>query len=154
MVNMTDYAPKKAASDEAVNAGTSGLSAWDHKPGDPERPDWRDLMTGADVRLMDVNQPSSYERLAGGEKAAIQGWLAQELRPGPLAGPHASYGLKHIYERLTRHYLTNGQLKGAMLAAGFVPVDRCELNWWFRYVADPKLRPRSIEADIARRRVA
>lgn len=138
-----------------VNVDTPDLAAWDHKPGDPERPDWRDLRTGADVRLDDVNQPSSYERLTDEEKAAIQEWIAQELRPGPLAGPHASYSLKHIYERLTRHYLTNGQFKGAMLVAGFEPIDRAELNWEFRFVpADPNLRARSIEANTARRRAA
>jgi hypothetical protein len=86
---------------------------------------------------------------------AIQEWIATELRPGPLAGPHASYGLKHIYERLTGHYLTNGEMKGAMLVSSSKPVDRCELAWRFRSVpADPKIRARSIEASIARWRVA
>ena len=76
--------------ENGVNECIRDLAAWDHKPGDPERPDWRDLRTGADVRLDDVNQPSSYERLMDEEKAAIQEWIAMELRLAPLAGPHAS----------------------------------------------------------------
>ncbi len=51
--------------------------------------------------------------------------------------------------------MTNGEFKGAMLAAGYEPVDRTELNWKFRFVfADPDLPARSIAADIERWRVA
>lgn len=42
-----------------------------------------------------------------------------------------SYGLKHVFEKDTDIYLTNGQFKGAMLLAGFKPKDRTELNWNF-----------------------
>ena len=107
------------------------------------------------MRLDDVNQPSSYERLTVEEKADLRVFIRGSLLPDDGAGPHASYSLKHIYGRLTRHYTTNGAFKGAMLAAGFEPVDRYELNWRFGYkLADPKLRARSIEADIGRRRAS
>ncbi len=150
---MTDNTPKKPRRDSGVNMEI--LAAWDHQPGDPERPGWRDLRTGADVRLMDVNQPSNYEGLKDEEKAAIQGWIARELVPSPLTGPKCTYVLKHIYQRLTGHYVQNGQFKGAMLAAGFEPIDRTELNWQFRYeLADPQLPAKSIAADIERWRVA
>jgi hypothetical protein len=127
-----------------VNAGI--LAARDHKTGDPERPDWCDLDTGADVRLMAVNQPSAYLELPGKQRAAIQEWVAQELVTAPLAGPRCSYGLKHVFHRLPGgFYVTNGQFKGAMLAAGHEPIDRYELNWRFSYLlADPQLFDRSL----------
>jgi hypothetical protein len=152
---MTDYTPKKSRQDSGVNADTPDLAAWDHRLGDPERPDWCDLGTGADVRLDDVNQPSSYDKLPNAQKADLREFIRGSLLPADGTGPHASYSLKHIYERLTRHYTTNGAFKGAMLAAGFEPLDRHELNWRFSYrLADPKLRARSIEASVERRRVA
>ena len=127
-----------------VNGGI--LAAWDHKTGDPERPGWRDLETGADVRLLDVNQPSAYRMLPEEQKAALQGWIGQQLVPAPLAGPRCSYALKHVFHRLPDgFYVTNGEWKGAMLAAGFEPVDRWQLNWRFRYtLADPQLFDRSL----------
>ncbi len=107
---MQDPTPKKPRRDSGVNMDTSGLAAWDHKPGDPKRPDWRDLETGADVRLDDVNQPSAYLRLPGEQRAALQGWIGQELVPAPLAGPRCSYALKHVFHRLPGgFYLTNGE---------------------------------------------
>jgi hypothetical protein len=135
---------------------TLDLTTWDHKPDDPERPDWRDLDTGADVRLTAVNQPSAYPELPGVQRAEIEEWIARELVTGPLAGPRSSYGLKHIFHRLPGgFYMTNGQFKGAMLAAGYEPVDRCELNWRFGFAfANPDLPARSIAADIERWRVA
>lgn len=41
-----------------------------------------------------------------------------------------SYGLKHIYEK-TGGYVTNGEFKGAMLAAGFKVREIRALNWCF-----------------------
>ena len=152
---MTDHTRKKPRRESGVNADIPDLTAWDHKPGDRD-PRWY-LGRGTDEEtvLSSVNQPSSYERLADEEKAALGDWIRWELVPSSLTGPHASYSLKHILQRLTGVYVTNGVFKGAMLAAGFEPVDRHDLNWQFSYrLADPKLRARSIEADIARRRVA
>ena len=152
---MTDYTPKKPRRDSGVNADIPDLAAWDHRLGDPERHGWRDLHTGADVRLSDVNQPSSYERLTDEKKAAIQGWFGRELVPMDVAGLYGSYSLKHVFEGIPGgFYLTNGEMKGAMLAAGFEPVDRYELNWRFHYGCDPELLRLGIAADIERWRVA
>ena len=43
-----------------------------------------------------------------------------------------SYGIKHDFEFATRLYVSNGQFKGAMLTAGYVPVNPGEQNWRFR----------------------
>jgi len=42
---------------------------------------------------------------------------------------HNSYELKHLLEKDTGIYLTNNQMKDAMLMEGFHPVKENELNW-------------------------
>lgn len=44
---------------------------------------------------------------------------------------HNSYELKHLIERDLGIYLTNNQMKDAMLLEGFNPVKINELNWHF-----------------------
>ena len=44
---------------------------------------------------------------------------------------HTSYGIKHILERDTGVYVTNNQMKDAMLGCGFEPRKVDELNWAF-----------------------
>jgi hypothetical protein len=145
MQRMTDYTPKKSGEGTDVNMDTSGLAAWDHAPGDRDPRWYKGRGTDEQTVLGEVNQPRSYTRLSKGEKDALQGWVARELAPAPLTGPKCSYALKHIYERLTRHYVTNGAWNGAMLAAGYEPIDRTELNWQFRFAfADPDLAAKSI----------
>lgn len=123
-----------------VNELGFGFEDWDHKPGDPARYGHRDIRTGEDVRLLDVNQPSAYLRLPDTQKVVVQRWLRRELRDMDVAGLYSGYSLKHIFEGISGgSYLTNGEMKGAMLAAGYEPVDRYELDWRFRYLCDPEL---------------
>lgn len=42
-----------------------------------------------------------------------------------------SYGLKHVMERETGVYVTNGQFKGAMQAAGYEAFDTEDINWTY-----------------------
>jgi hypothetical protein len=125
-------------------SGGMRLGLWDHKPGDPERYGCRDVTTREDVRLSEVNQPSTYAELPDEEKAVLQEWIRAELAPSSEVGPHASYRLKHILQRLEGLYVTNGEWKGAMLVAGYQPIDRMELNWQFRFTCDPELMNRSL----------
>jgi hypothetical protein len=138
--------PKKPHGERGVNRDhvALGLAAWDHKPGDLDP----DMYWGRGYRentvLSEVNQPSSYERLAEEEKTALQSWIREALAPSNEVGPHGSYSLKHILQRLERLYVTNGQFKGAMLIAGYEPVDRRELIWQWCYACDPELWYRSV----------
>ena len=43
---------------------------------------------------------------------------------------HNSYELKHQIERELGIYLTNNQMKDAMLQEGFRPVKENEINWY------------------------
>lgn len=140
---MTDYT-KKPHRNGGVNGGMPDAAAWDHKPGDPARPGWRDPGTHADVRMSEVNQPSSHDGLPEAEEALLREWILRELRPAGVEGRFCTYGLKHICERMTGCYSTNGAFKGAMLDAGFEPVDRFALTWKFGYAeAEKKLFERS-----------
>lgn len=55
---------------------------------------------------------------------------------------HSSYQLKHQIENELGIYLTNNQMKDAMLQEGFKPVKVNELNWYF-YISQmsPAFRP-------------
>lgn len=54
------------------------------------------------------------------EIIAASRWIsARWARIKTINHRHSSYGLKHIYERVTGEYTTNGQFITAMLLAGF-----------------------------------
>jgi hypothetical protein len=127
---MKGSTPKKPRESGGVNGG---IPAWDHRPGDRVDGWYRARGTSEEDVLCEVNQPSSYERLPGEEKAMVREWILRELRPTHTMGPKCSYHLKHVYQRLTDRYLTNGDFKGAMLDAGYRPIDRTEPSWQFGY---------------------
>ena len=64
----------------------------------------------------------------------------------------AATTLKRVYQRLTDRYLTNGEFKGAMLDAGYRPIDRTEPSWQFGYgLADSHILDKSRKAQAERR---
>jgi len=77
------------------------------------------------------DRPEAYEKLTPEEQAALLEWIRLAIKPAKSVAPTTSYGIKHDFE-VPGFYITNGQLKGAMLAAGYAPVDPDELNWEFR----------------------
>ena len=79
------------------------------------------------------NAPADLDRLSRPAQVALGLWIKLSL--APLRAPKwlpESYGLKHVFERDTGVYVTNGRFKGAMLLAGFEPLDSAALNWEFR----------------------
>jgi hypothetical protein len=104
------------------------LQRWDHQPSE--------LVSEEDVRLLEVNQPSAYAKLPDGKKTALQGWIREALLPSDAKGHYSSYGLKHAFaDSDVGFYVTNGEFKGAMLVAGYGPINRHALNWMFGYRA-------------------
>ena len=77
------------------------------------------------------DRPEAYKRLYTAEQAALLEWIRLAVKPAKTAGPGTSYGIKHDFEK-AGFYISNGRFKGAMLAAGYAPVDPTELNWRFR----------------------
>ncbi len=127
--------PIKTHTENRVNGDIPGLAetrlgSWDHRSGDPVALGCLDLHTKKDSRLLEVNQPSEYAKLPEDEKAALQAWIREKLVPASSPGRYSSYGLKHTFQDSDGgSYVTNGQFKGAMLVAGFGPLDKYDLNW-------------------------
>ena len=53
---------------------------------------------------------------------------------------HTSYSMKHWLEDAIGLYVSNNQLKDAMLMLGFEPGDPDELNWYFKVKPTPELK--------------
>jgi len=80
-----------------------------------------------------ANSPQRFNELSAGQQAVLVGWIRDVLVRAQPVFARTSYGMKHDFEREPEgFYVTNGMFKGAMLAAGFRPVDASELNWRFR----------------------
>jgi hypothetical protein len=77
--------------------------------------------------------PSEYQNLLADTRAELLLWIWRNLTP-TKAKVHlsTSYGLKHTFEDDAGFYISNGAFKGAMLEAGYEPVDPRERNWRFR----------------------
>jgi hypothetical protein len=78
------------------------------------------------------DHPSEYDTLSQEEKEALQYWIEHAIQPAPkVDARHSSYGLKHDYERETKVYVSHAQFKGAMLIAGYQPIEKSEQSWHF-----------------------
>lgn len=78
--------------------------------------------------------PSEFLRLPEEQQYALVEWIVGRFVPrSGKANPKSdSYALKHIFEANKKgFYVTNGQFKGAMLQAGFVPSNPKAKNWTF-----------------------
>jgi len=79
-----------------------------------------------------IDDHSEYDSLSAEAKQAVQYWISKAIHSANRIASSSSYGLKHDYERESKHYLSNGEFKGAMLAAGYTPVNKDEKNWLFK----------------------
>jgi hypothetical protein len=80
-----------------------------------------------------IDPPSEYQELCPDTRAEVLLWIWRNLKPTKAkVYPGTSYGLKHAFEDDAGTYISNGAFKGAMLEAGYLPVDRRERNWRFR----------------------
>ena len=80
-----------------------------------------------------ANAPEEFQQLEPEQQAALVDWIRAVLEPAKTIFYRTSYGMKHDFEREPDgFYNRNGAFKGAMLAAGFRPVNERELNWRFR----------------------
>ena len=84
-------------------------------------------------RDREANDPAGFQKLKPEEQAALVDWIRAVLVPAKKVFRRNSYGMKHDFDREPDgFYVYNGAFKGAMLAAGFHPVDENDLNWRFR----------------------
>jgi DNA replication protein DnaC len=79
------------------------------------------------------DHPHAYDALSQEGREALQYWIEHAIQPAQKADErHSSYGLKHEYERETKVYVSHAQFKGAMLVAGYLPIEKSEQNWHFK----------------------
>ena len=85
---------------------------------------------------------AEYDNLSKDMKERLNWWLNEFVRPEKHYNhQQSSYRLKHLFEQVVHEYLSNGQLKMAMLKAGYKPLDPTELNWHFK-IRKVDIRPK------------
>jgi len=85
------------------------------------------------INLKDANDPSRFYDLDLHEQSSLVEWIKDVLAPAKNKFRRSSYSMKHDFQREPDgFYIYNGAFKGAMLAAGFDPVDAKIMNWYFR----------------------
>lgn len=78
--------------------------------------------------------PERFDALPRERQEALLDWIDLNLIPiQSFNTRHTSYGLKHLvrFEDGADAYFTNGEFKGAMLAAGYHVQNPSALNWVF-----------------------
>lgn len=80
-----------------------------------------------------ANAAAAFLMLSPDEQSLLLDLISQYLRPRKSQNlRHHSYGLKHQFERhMPSGYLTNDQMKGAMLAAGYEAGHTWDIYWTF-----------------------
>ena len=74
--------------------------------------------------------------LAESDQMLILDFIKANIRPRKtLNWSHTSYDIKHLITRLTGIYITDNQMKDAMLMCGFEPADEHWHNWIF-YISE------------------
>ncbi len=74
-----------------------------------------------------LDTPEAYDDLTALEKDALAYWIDHAMCKAARYSKCSSYETKHDFEA-EGFYVTNGQFKGAMLAADYQPKDARELN--------------------------
>lgn len=85
-------------------------------------------------RKIDVDHPYDFENLAPLQQEVLIHWVKFNLgRSERYYKKASSYTLKHYFEQSPEgFYVTNGQFKGAMLAADYTVKNTAEKNWYFK----------------------
>jgi hypothetical protein len=86
---------------------------------------WRPEVAAAECAGLvdDVNDPYAFNALPVAVRLRLLCYCLARFEPARRADRRGSYQLKHECERLTGLYSTNGQFAGALLCAGFTPID-------------------------------
>lgn len=76
-----------------------------------------------------INDPKRYEELSEERKKILLDWISENLLPiRSFNTKHTSYTLR---DWIDDDYFSNGEFKGAMLAAGYKVKDKTSDNWVF-----------------------
>lgn len=81
----------------------------------------------------DVNLITDFLKTMEEDSIAIVGkWIKENIRKSRNICSSSSYNIKHILEKDVGIYLTNNQMKDALLLAGYYPINPDELNWRYK----------------------
>ena len=85
------------------------------------------------VRFESYN-PAAYDKVPEENKKQANEWIAEHIRPFRLTNSRDSYSLKHVmqHDHDSGLYLTDGEFKGAMLAAGYTPINMDDRTWHWK----------------------
>jgi hypothetical protein len=79
------------------------------------------------------DSPKEFDLLPPLKRELLLQWITRTMCPAATVWRDAtSYGLKHAAEDDLGFYISNGELKGAMLEAGYEPANTREQNGLFR----------------------
>ncbi|WP_088186054.1 hypothetical protein [Desulfosporosinus sp. FKA] len=98
----------------------------------------KDLIKSEGVMLVkdqELLEPfhNEYHQLSAEMKERLGCWINDYIQPAnTMNHQQSSYTLKHLAENGLDHYISNDQLKMAMLYAGYKPINSKELNWHFK----------------------
>ncbi len=81
--------------------------------------------------MNEIDRPEEFEKLSGLVTERLLAWIKARFGPGRRDAGSTSYGMKHWFEVEEGVYVTNGAFKGAMVAAGWRPLNEEEKNWRF-----------------------
>jgi hypothetical protein len=86
--------------------------------------------------IINHNHPQAFEKESHEKQELVLAWIRNNFRAGTRsnAESYSSYFLKHVVEDGIGEYVGNGELKGAMLKAGFVrgkDSEEYDTNWGF-----------------------
>lgn len=80
-----------------------------------------------------LDPPSLFDEVCHDKQIIMLNWIYDKLQPISTYNDLASsYKLKHLMEKDIGFYVSNGELKGAMLKAGYKPKNVDEQNWYFK----------------------
>lgn len=84
--------------------------------------------------MNEINDPERFSDLSPDEQNTLLNWIRRNLvKIKTVNRNHTSYGIKHLFEHdCGGFYISNGQMKGALLICGFEPSNRSDLNWCCR----------------------
>lgn len=80
-----------------------------------------------------IDNPSNYEQLSNLQKQILLKWIEMNYVPAKRVNPNwPSNVIQHNFERKSKIVVTNGAIKGAMLAMGYEPSDESMIFWNFK----------------------
>lgn len=81
-----------------------------------------------------INSPSDFLKLSDSEQEELVNYCLVAFLPSSSVDREiTSYGMKHVFEDQVKGFYThNGQFKGAMLIAGYLPDNPRDLNWNYK----------------------